>query len=235
MLARGRLRLNSECGGERESAQKFRGHDKTSKNDTAKHILWTDRWSIGHFRDVGLAVVKQERAVIDEAELIERAKRGDELAYAQLYKRHARRVAAIVYRLLGSDHHLEDIVQETFVIALRQLNGLREPAALGGWLRTIAVRRVQRHLTQRYKQRAIGDELAMQIPRVRSSDASEEIVALYQALAKLPDKLRLPWMLHHIEGETLPAVAAMCETSLTSVKRRIAKAKEHLRRMGHEN
>jgi DNA-directed RNA polymerase specialized sigma24 family protein len=40
-------------------------------------------------------------------------------------------------------------------------------------------------------------------------------------------------MLHHIEGETLPAVADMCETSLTSVKRHIAKAKEHLRRLGH--
>jgi RNA polymerase sigma-70 factor (ECF subfamily) len=182
---------------------------------------------------VALAVIEQKPEPPNDAKLIEQAKSGDEEAYAQIYKRHVRRIAGVVYRLLGSDHQLEDIVQETFVIGLGQLGELREPDALGGWLRTIAVRRVQRHLAGRYKQRALGDALSAAAPRVSTPAASEEIVALYQALATLPDKIRLPWMLHHIEGETLPAVADMCETSLTSVKRHIAKAKEHLRRLGH--
>lgn len=178
-------------------------------------------------------MIARAAAPPDDRQLIEQAKRGEEAAYAQLYKRHVRRIAGIVYRLLGSDHQLEDIVQETFVIGLGQIAELREAEALGGWLRTIAVRRVKRHLAGKYKQRAIGDALSASVARFSTPAASEELLALYQALATLPDKIRLPWMLHHMEGETLPAVADMCETSLTSVKRHIAKANERLRRLGH--
>ncbi len=195
--------------------------------------MWTDRRSIRHVRDVGLAASQPTALAHDDATLIDRAKTGDEWACSQLYKRHARPVAAVVYRLLGSDHHLEDIVQETFVIGLRQLESLKKPEAFAGWLRTIAVRRVKRLLAQRYKDRALDKELSAAAPRTTTPDANEELVALYQALAKLPDKIRLPWMLHHIEGETLPAIASMCETSLSSVKRQIAKANEGLRRMHH--
>jgi len=168
--------------------------------------------------------------VVDEAQLIERAKSGSEAAYIELYKRHARHIAAFVYRLFGNDRDLEDIVQQTFVIGFGQLDALCEPAALGGWLRTIAFRRVKRHLAQRHKQQKLGDELAANMPRVSLPDASEEILALYRSLAKLPEKLRFPWMLHYIEGETLPAVADLCETSLSSAKRLIAKANVRWRR-----
>jgi len=170
--------------------------------------------------------------VPDEA-LIARVKDGDEAAFTELYKRHARHVAGVVYRLLGSDHHLEDIVQETFVIGLRQLDKLREPSALRCWLRTIAVRRVKRHLAHCYRSREMNAELIAAVPQVSEPSSREEIHALYQALAKLPDKLRLPWVLHYIEGETLPAVAELCDSSLTSVKRHISAANKSLRRLSY--
>ncbi len=182
---------------------------------------------------MGLAARSLRAVPDDDATLIARVRAGDEAAFCQLYKRHSRHVAGVVYRLLGSDSHLDDIVQDTFVIGLRQLDSLRDAAALRGWLTTIAVRRVKRHLAQRYKKRALDDELSATAPQASEPEAREEIHALYQALAKLPDKLRLPWMLHHIEGETLPVVAEMCDTSLTSVKRHIAAAAERLRRLGH--
>jgi RNA polymerase sigma-70 factor (ECF subfamily) len=182
---------------------------------------------------MGLAAHSLTAAPVDDALLIDRVKAGDEAAFSQLYKRHARHVAGVVYRLLGNDHQLEDIVQDTFVIGLGQLDNLREPGALGRWLRTIAVRRVHRHLASKYRQRAIDSELQITMPKASEPELSQEVHALYRALAKLPDKLRLPWMLHHIEGETLPVVAEMCETSLTSVKRHIAQANERLERIRH--
>jgi RNA polymerase sigma-70 factor, ECF subfamily len=169
----------------------------------------------------------------DDARLIARVRQGDEAAFSALYKRHARAVAGVVYRLLGSDQALDDIVQETFVIGLRRLDRLREPEALRRWLITIAVRRVKRHLAGRYRSRAIFEDLATMLPRVGDARAREEVHSLYEALARLPAKLRLPWMLHRIEGETLPAVAEMCDCSLTSTKRYIAHAEDRLRRMGH--
>jgi RNA polymerase sigma-70 factor (ECF subfamily) len=174
----------------------------------------------------------REAAKVDD-ELVERVRLGDEAAFSLLYKRHARHVAGVVYRLLGSDHCLEDIVQETFVIGLRQLDSLREPGALRRWLTTIAVRRVKRHLASRYRKRELDEELGVTLPRVSEPSAREEIHALYRALDKLPDKQRLPWVLHYIEGETLPAVAEMCDCSLTSVKRILAAANDRLRRLGH--
>ena len=172
-------------------------------------------------------------ASLDDATLIERVREGDDAAFSQLYKRHARHVAGVVYRLLGDDAHLEDIVQETFVIGLRRLHNLREPGALRYWLTTIAVRRVKRHLASRYKSRELQGELRNTMPRVSDPSQRDEVHALYRALEKLPEKLRLPWALHHIEGETLPVVAELCETSLTSVKRHIAAASQRLRRNGH--
>jgi RNA polymerase sigma-70 factor (ECF subfamily) len=167
-------------------------------------------------------------------ELVARVLEGDEAAFSALYKRHARHVAGVVYRLLGSDANLEDIVQETFVIGLHQLDSLRSGHAIRRWLTTIAIRRVKRDLASRYRRRELDEELGNTLPRVSEPAAREEIHALYQALEKLPDKLRIPWILHHIEGETLPAVAELCDSSLTSVKRHIKAANKRLRRLGHE-
>ena len=182
---------------------------------------------------MGLAARSLSEAPLDDAMLVERVIQGDDAAFSAIYRRHAAHVAGVVYRLLGNDEHLDDIVQETFVIGLRNLDRLREPGALRRWLTTIAVRRVQRCLAMRYKSRALRAELSTVAPKTSEPDDSEEVHALYRALAQLPDKLRIPWMLHHIEGETRPMVAEMCETSLTSVKRHIAAANERLRRLSH--
>ena len=113
---------------------------------------------------MGLAVHSLKAIEPDDAALIARVKKGDEAAFTQIYKRYSRHVAGVVYRLLGSDHHLEDIVQDTFVIGLRQLDSLREAAALRRWLTTIAIRRVKRHLAHKYKKRALDDELKATVP-----------------------------------------------------------------------
>ena len=78
---------------------------------------------------MGLALqMVAQTAQLDDATLIDQVQTGDEAAFSQLYKRYARHIAGVVYRLIGDDAHLEDIVQETFVIGLRQLDRLREPA-----------------------------------------------------------------------------------------------------------
>ena len=93
--------------------------------------------------------------------------------------------------------------------------------------------RVKRLLATRYKSRTMRLELLAFAPRVSEPSARDEVHALYRALGRLPDKLRIPWVLHHIEGETLPAVAELCDSSLTTVKRHIAAANKRLRRLSH--
>jgi len=163
-------------------------------------------------------------AADDSAVWVAQAARGDEAAFGRLYDLHGRYVAGVAYRLLGRDDELDDVVQETFVEGLRAIGKLRDPAQFRVWIATIAVRRVKRRLAERYRRRDLVARVEPTSARVSDPALHEDVAALYAALDHIDEDLRLPWILHHIEGETLPRVAELCETSLSTIKRRIARA-----------
>ncbi len=169
----------------------------------------------------------------DDEVLVGRVLRGDRSAFRELYGRHGRYVAGVVYRLMGDDAELEDIVQDTFVRAAERLSSLRVPGQVRPWLATIAVRLAQSRLARRRRR----DFLRLQLTRAAptTSDPRDRAPAdeLYSALDQVPDKLRVPWILHRVEGWRLEDVAASCDVSLATIKRRIADAQARLdRRLG---
>ncbi len=169
----------------------------------------------------------------DDGELVLRARAGDRTAGAQIFRRHARTIANVAARLTGSRADADDIVQDTFVTALEQLDELRDPDALRAWLTRIAVNRAQKRLRRRRLLRWLGldrgdddaslDQLAA---RDASPDARAELARIARVLDRCDADERVAWMLHRVEGETLEASAAACGCSLATVKRRIA-AVEH--------
>jgi RNA polymerase sigma-70 factor (ECF subfamily) len=166
----------------------------------------------------------------DDAEILERARRGDDAAFGAFYARHARYVAGVVYRLLGSDGDLDDLVQETFVDASHGLAGLDHPEHVRSWLATITVRRVARLLERRRRWRWLGGQMGALSAKMSDPAARQPVDELYDALDRLPPDLRIPWILSRIEEEPLPEVARICGVSLATVKRKIASAEERLRR-----
>ena len=165
---------------------------------------------------------------VDDATLIAQALEGSDRAFATLYKRHARYLAGVVHRVLGRDDELDDVLQEAFLDASRALGSLRDPDGLRPWLAQITVRRVHKRLARRRLLRRLSSALEWVAPRVSDPAARAEVHALYRALDRLDPKLRIPWVLHEIEGETLPDVATICQASLATVKRRIAQAEREL-------
>lgn len=165
---------------------------------------------------------KVSRSVGDD-ELIERFLSGDQQAAAVLYKRHARYVAGVVYRILGQDADLDDIVQEAFVEGFRRLGTITDRSKLRGFLVTIAVRRIHRRLGWRYRWREAASKLFDVAPRVSDPAEREGVHALYRALENVPAKQRIAWVLHRVEGFTLPEAAEQSEVSLATVKRWIAR------------
>ncbi len=157
----------------------------------------------------------------DEA-LVERAIAGDEQAFTAIYRRHSAPIAAVVYRMLGRDGDLDDIVQETFVEGLKGLADLRDASKLRSFLITIAVRRIHARLSLRYRMKSLAAQLFGVTPTVSDPEARVGVHALYQALASLPPKHRIAWVLHRIEGYTLPEVAEQTTASLATVKRWVA-------------
>lgn len=168
---------------------------------------------------------------VRDGELVERARRGDRWAEEALYRRHVRYIAGIATRLLGRHHESEDVVQETFAIALEQLGSLRDGDAFRSWLAHIAVSQAQRRFRRRRLLRTFGLDHGgddARLESLASPDASPEVraelAALDNVLAALPADVRLAWMLRRVEGWSLDEVSEACRCSLATTKRRIAAA-----------
>lgn len=156
------------------------------------------------------------------------------LDFESLYATYARYVAGVVYRIMGSDPEIDDIVQETFLDALAGLERLEAPDSVRAWLVTVAVRRTRRTLGRRRRRAMILFWIADYAPRASDPRDRQAADELYDALARIPEDVRIPWALHRVEQMSLPETAAVCEVSLATVKRRIADADERLeRRLGH--
>jgi RNA polymerase sigma-70 factor (ECF subfamily) len=166
----------------------------------------------------------------DESALLERLRADDETAFTELYLRYARYVAGVVFSLLGDDAELDDVVQETFVDAQAGLADLEDPAAIRRWLVVIAIRRVHRLLARRRLRRWYTWKLAELSPRSSDPREGRRAEDLYDALDRIPAKLRIVWILARAGAMPLQEVALVCEISLATVKRRLAEADTRLER-----
>jgi RNA polymerase sigma-70 factor (ECF subfamily) len=157
------------------------------------------------------------------------------LTVEQAFARYSGYVAEIAFRMLGRDDQIDDVVQDVFMVALKNLAHLREPAALKGWLATITVRFAGRRLRLRRLRLLFGLDRAPRYEEVVAPAARPEarilLGQIYALLDELPVQKRLAWILRHIQGESLDEVARLCDCSLSAAKRRIEAADQALRRM----
>jgi RNA polymerase sigma-70 factor (ECF subfamily) len=167
----------------------------------------------------------------DEAQLARLAAGGRVSAQAELFRRYAPRLTALLTRLLGSSSDAEDAVQDTFVVAFRDLNQLRDVASVGGWLRQIAVHQAHRRFRRRKLLGVLGLDrggcdatLDQLVDPVARPELAAEVLLVERVVATLPTADRMAWMLRYVEGYELSEVAKLCGCSLATAKRRIAAA-----------
>ncbi len=126
------------------------------------------------------------------AELVERARAGDREAFGSLYQRYGRLVHGVLLAHAERDD-VEDLVQDTFVRAMRQLAGLRDGSTFGGWIRTIAINeaRMRRRATRP------TEEITDRIPAPSPAHGEEGLDAttVMAAIRRLPDRYREPLVL----------------------------------------
>lgn len=155
-----------------------------------------------------------------------RANRAD--AGKTLFKRYGKDVERVLFRVLGPDVELADLLHDVFVAALTSIDQVRDPNALRGWLTGIAVRKARKCIVKRRRWRIIQFFSPMDMPegeaRVTPTEVSEALRCTYEVLGKLPADERLAFALRHIDGMELTAVAAACGVSLATIKRRLSRA-----------
>ena len=98
---------------------------------------------------VRAATAPAAEAPLPDAVLVIAARDGETWAREALFRRYARTVNDLAFRLLPWDDEADDLVQDTFIAALTGLSRLEEPAAFAGWLRSIAVRTAAKRIRKR--------------------------------------------------------------------------------------
>ncbi len=168
------------------------------------------------------------------------ALRGDEGAFARIVGAYERAVFAIAYRMTYDAAAAEDLTQEVFLRAWRKLDTFRPGEPLKPWLLRLAANVCINALKKRRPVAVamIGDDDGDALePASEGPDASElaakgETAALLeQAIAQLPDDYRLIITLRHVEELSYEQIAAALGLPLGTVKVRLFRARERLRRM----
>jgi len=167
-----------------------------------------------------------------DLELATRCVAGERDAQRTLYEREKRRVHATLYRVFGSNQHIEDAVQEVFMQVFRGLGGFRGESSLSTWIDRCAVRLAYVYLTTK-KRRTQHLEL---VDNVESKDPSAEQRALareaarrlYAELDRIEAKQRIAFTLAEVEGHSLAEVAEMMEATVVATKARVWRARKEL-------
>lgn len=164
----------------------------------------------------------------DDRALAERCVAGDPGAQRELFERYKRHVHGTLYRILGTNGEMDDLVQESFLSAFRSLHGFRGESSLSTWLDRITARVAYAHLS-RARQSTARLEL---LPEIASDDPSAEDRALtreagrrlYAVLDRIEARQRIAFTLHVIDGRSLQEVATITESSVMVTKTRVWRA-----------
>jgi RNA polymerase sigma-70 factor (ECF subfamily) len=156
-----------------------------------------------------------------------------DLSLEALYEGYASYVGALASRLLGRVTEVEDVVQDVFSMALSGLSRREDVNEVKGWLAKVTVRRCLRQLRLRrmwaFVDAAVDPSYARLVEPGAGPEERQLVGEVYRALDRLPSGERVAWTLRHVEGERLEDVAALCDCSLATAKRRIAAAHQKIK------
>ena len=175
-----------------------------------------------------------------DAATVSRARAGDPDAFRQLVEHHSQPIFRLAYRMTGNEHDADDVVQETFLRAYKQLGRFEERANFGTWLHRIAVNcaldllRSRGRLDRHYG----GDpEEAEMMGAISSSDPQQDRLLLSAelrnqvtaAMEKLSGNERTAFVLRHFEGMPVEEIGKTLGIQVNAAKHTIFRAVRKLR------
>jgi RNA polymerase sigma-70 factor (ECF subfamily) len=167
---------------------------------------------------------------LPDAELVARASGGDDRAFADLVKRHERRVYNLTYRLLGREEDARDATQDTFLSCYRRLSSFRGDAAFTTWLHRIAVNASYDMLRRRKGETLGQDDLPEPPPAPDHSDRAVAAVEVQRALSLVALDYRAVLVLCDIQGLAYDDAAEILDVPVGTVKSRLHRGRIALRR-----
>jgi RNA polymerase sigma-70 factor, ECF subfamily len=183
-----------------------------------------------------------------DAELVRKFKIGDESAFVEIMRRHQARIQALARSLLSNFADAEEITQDTFISAHRNLARFRGDCSLATWLHRIAVNLAHNHYWYFFRRRRhltlsidvpmggrpgdpnLADVLPTREPHPAQANLHEEFSKLVASfLEKLEPHSRDALLLRIVQNLTYTEISAQLGINIGTVKSRIARARESLR------
>lgn len=171
-------------------------------------------------------------AYVEDVLLVDRCLTGEPAATRELFRRHRSRVHACLFRVLGTNRDMDDLLQEAFIQVFQSLRGWRAEASLATWIDRVAVRVAYRYLSQRGRRiqtdPLVDDDTVAggEEPGARRQLARDGVKQLYAVLDELGPAARLAFTLHEIDGRPLSEVAELVGSSVTATKLRVWRARK---------
>jgi len=164
--------------------------------------------------------------------LCRRCQRGDIHALEELYKRHKDKVYALALRLTNNTQDAEDIVQDVFVQVYRKIGDFREEAAFTSWLYRVATNIALSALRRRKRRWGMEKSPSPDQPEEGRREETGKILKpfLEEAIADLPPRARMIFVLHDIQGFQHNEIAEMLDCSEGTSKSQLHKARMRLRK-----
>ncbi len=163
-----------------------------------------------------------------------------ETAFAALVARHGPMVLHVCRQILGDHQHAEDAFQAVFLVLARKARSIRDPDLLGNWLYGVALRTARKARTQlaRRRKHEEGDAMnrpgtlvePMVEPAGGSVLAREQAEILHSEIDRLPGPFRLAVVMCYLEGLTLDEAARRLKCPAGTIRSRLARACDKLRR-----
>jgi RNA polymerase sigma-70 factor, ECF subfamily len=178
-----------------------------------------------------------------DAQDVNLARAGDDSAFRRLVERHSRAVFQLAFRMTGSEPDAEDIVQDTFLKAYRELRRFESRSSFGTWLHRITVNCSYDLLRKRPRQQAepldaedgdggpafvVEADAVSRPDRVAFSGEVQERVR--EAMNQLSPAERSAFVLRHLEGRTIEEIGSMLGLQVSATKHSIFRAVQKMRR-----
>jgi len=180
--------------------------------------------------------------------MVRLARSGDQEALRSLYERYYRRIYNLIFRMIGKREEAVDLTADTFLKAFQNLKHLKTDEAFGAWLKRVAVNLCLDHLKRKSLPTLSLEAMASPKEegrrpaepaeggrgpeeRLLSAELGERV---QEALALLTPTHRAVLLLHHLDGREVREIAEIMGCSEGTVKSRLGRARENLRRLLEE-
>ncbi len=172
----------------------------------------------------------------NDAELVAQSLAGSQDAFRLIVERYQTLICALAYAGTGSLTQSEDLAQETFVTAWKELAKLREPAKLRPWLCGILRFAIGKHRRRSGREPdhaaepmdAMPESTAPEPPPSQQAMSLEETAILWRSLERIPEIYREPLVLFYREHQSVEAVAQQLDLSEDAVKQRLSRGRKLL-------